>query len=40
MLDPNDDEDVEDVNKIVYMKLLLYYLFLLKITQKPLYTSI
>ena len=37
MLDPNDDEDV---NNIVYMKLLLYHLFMLKITQKPFYNSI
>ena len=31
MLDPNDDEDV---NNIVYMKLLFYNLFMLKVKQK------
>ena len=34
MLDPNDDEDVNN------MKLILYFIFMLKIKQKTLYNSI
>ena len=34
MLDPNDDEDVNN------MKLLLHFIFMLKTKQKTLYSSI